>query len=765
MSIRRSPLRSPLSMAGVVVGALVAVGASPRAFAAPPRAAAGYVPGPDERDLAARRASAAEVARQLPRLEPFERWVRLSGALPPAFESLAARPGLEDPLIDGRGRKVTRATWAARRADIAARVETWLLGKAPPPPGNVEGKVVEKRDDGELELWRVELTFGPGRAALLRCALRLPKRRAGRVPVFMTDNARYFSWAQDAVARGFAYLNCDARDHAYGPDDSAAYADLFGPYDWSAFRRRGWSFSRAVDWLVTQDFVDAKRIFIGGHSRSAKQAMAAAAFDERIAGVVASSPGSGGSVAYRLVDETVFGESIEILTRVFPDWVHRGVRYFAGREHLLPADSHLIYALLAPRPVLMSTATEDWVENTFAVEKTYEAVRPLFAMLGKPDNLALRYRAGHHGTDPETHAAYSRFLLAAAGIEPQTPAALFPYQPFHVWDPAAWREAEARAGAAARPPAQAAPLLDRIAWILGEGPPFESRPVVFGQGESEELAKALVRPTIKATRETFIFGDGVAGTIFWPAGAARGPDARLPCVVWLSPQHTSTGFLAPYYLSGPPPVQAFVDAGFAVLSFDPVGTGGRQAERRGFFAAHPRWSLVGKMVRDARHALDAAAASPRIDPARIYYVGYALGGTIATLAAAQDTRAAGVAVLAGVAPWRAGDRGNGGVARWSTDTGWLPRLANFVGKEAAAPVDAGELLAAVAPRPLLVVAPRDDRHAALADVERAVVDAQAAYARAGAPAALRFATFDDWNRLTGPMLRATVEWLRAGPAK
>jgi len=112
------------------------------------------------------------------------------------------------------------------------------------------------------------------------------------------------------------------------------------------------------------DFVAADQIYIGGHSRSAKQSLACAAFDERIAGVIASSPGSGGSLDFRFCDQYYFGESAERLTTVFPLWVSPKVRFFACRENKLPADMHFVYALIAPRPVLMSTAINDSVEST-----------------------------------------------------------------------------------------------------------------------------------------------------------------------------------------------------------------------------------------------------------------------------------------------------------------------------------------------------------------------------------------------------------------
>src|SRR6185503_17848024 len=106
-----------------------------------------------------------------------------------------------------------------------------------------------------------------------------PAKIKGKRPVYICDNRRYIEFGADAHdENGFALCIYNATDPAYVPekkDQSADYADLFGPeYDWSAFRRRGWSASRAVDWLCTlTDHVDPTKIYIGGHSRSAKQAI------------------------------------------------------------------------------------------------------------------------------------------------------------------------------------------------------------------------------------------------------------------------------------------------------------------------------------------------------------------------------------------------------------------------------------------------------------------------------------------------------------
>ena len=88
-----------------------------------------------------------------------------------------------------------------------------------------------------------------------------------------------------------------------------------------------------------------------------------------------------------------------------------------------------------------------------------------------------------------------------------------------------------------------------------------------------------------------------------------------------------------------------------MLAFDPIATGSRQEERHDFYDRYPRWSLMGKMVLDSRHAIDAALANPDVDPKRISLVGFGMGGMVATLTAALDERVGAVVSVSGWTPF------------------------------------------------------------------------------------------------------------------
>jgi dienelactone hydrolase len=97
---------------------------------------------------------------------------------------------------------------------------------------------------------------------------------------------------------------------------------------------------------------------------------------------------------------------------------------------------------------------------------------------------------------------------------------------------------------------------------------------------------------------------------------------------------------------------------------------------------------MGKMVCDARHAIEAATELSK-SPRPICLYGFAMGGTVAILTAAMDDRVQGVAAIGGFIPLRTDtpDRRTGGIARLGHLYGWPPKLGAFIGHEDRIPVD------------------------------------------------------------------------------
>ena len=132
-------------------------------------------------------------------------------------------------------------------------------------------------------------------------------------------------------------------------------------------------------------------------------------------------------------------------------------------------------------------------------------------------------------------------------------------------------------------------------------------------------------------------------------------------------------------------------------------------------------------------AVDALANLDFIDSTKIFVAGYSLGATVGLYAAALDERIAGVVSVAGFTPMRLNtpERGTEGIKAYSHLHGLLPRLGFFVGNEARIPYDFHEILACIAPRPVLVIAPVMDKDANLEDVKNCVEQAGKIYSLYG----------------------------------
>jgi pimeloyl-ACP methyl ester carboxylesterase len=130
-----------------------------------------------------------------------------------------------------------------------------------------------------------------------------------------------------------------------------------------------------------------------------------------------------------------------------------------------------------------------------------------------------------------------------------------------------------------------------------------------------------------------------------------------------------------------------VHAGYAVFAYDQSGFGSRLSETGPFYRRYPKWSHMGRLVEDARSAVDAMAKDVLVDPSRIYLFGYSMGGTVAIYTAALDARVKGIVTIAGFTPMRTDtpNIGDGGVARYAFERGLIPKLGFFVGHEAQIP--------------------------------------------------------------------------------
>eukprot|EP00322_Chrysochromulina_rotalis_P028520 CAMPEP_0115853892 /NCGR_PEP_ID=MMETSP0287-20121206/13737_1 /TAXON_ID=412157 /ORGANISM="Chrysochromulina rotalis, Strain UIO044" /LENGTH=319 /DNA_ID=CAMNT_0003307981 /DNA_START=24 /DNA_END=983 /DNA_ORIENTATION=- len=300
-------------------------------------------------------------------------------------------------------------------------------------------------------------------------------------------------------------------------------------------------------------------------------------------------------------------------------------------------------------------------------------------------------------------------------------------------------------------------------------------------------------------RRALSFGAYVTADLFLPdqalvmkrAGKAAEP---LPVVLLLPGHSYHTGVTGAYTLMKSDTqgglIHAMAARGVAVLVWDTTGMGMRQhvdgAPR--FYRRHPEGSRLGVMVGEVLAALDfvhcasvyagaecsdgeahtstyPALELPLLDPNRVYALGYSLGSIVALHAAAlaaEERPVAGVAAFAGWTPWRtgAGGEATGGLRLLYETFALLPRLGYFDSDPGAVPYDYDELIASLAPRPMLLYAPQGNRFANATDVQSSIEEARSAWSAKGAAAAFEAHTPEDApSDMKSIEISVALEWI------
>jgi hypothetical protein len=151
------------------------------------------------------------------------------------------------------------------------------------------------------------------------------------------------------------------------------------PDQWGVLSAWTWGLSRAIDYFETDKDVDAKRLGVEGHSRWGKTALWAAAQDQRWAIVYASCSGEGGAKLFR----RNYGESTDNIAGSY--WMAANFRKYGGHWNDLPVDSNELIALVAPRPVFVTGATQDPWSDPHGEFLAAVGAGPVYRLLGKKD--------------------------------------------------------------------------------------------------------------------------------------------------------------------------------------------------------------------------------------------------------------------------------------------------------------------------------------------------------------------------------------------
>ena len=335
------------------------------------------------------------------------------------FRKYPAPENVPELLVTASGEKVdTKEKWEnVRRPEIVKTLLEQEYGVRPverPDSLSFRETAAPEPYRGALGVRkRIRAAYsGPGGEGKIDFSVWIPARSTP-APVFVHvgphppdaaedmegPRSTYYIPVGDILSRGFAvvaYCNRDVADDWQGPDAATSGVfKVFGPgvssgrkpTEWGILSAWAWGMSRVMDWIGTEPLLDAKRVAAVGLSRNGKTALVAGAFDTRFAMTVSCCSGcSGAKLNHISLWES---ESIKRIL-VAGKWFCPNYEKYAGKDMSaeMPFDQHWLLALVAPRLLYVSSATEDAWAGPRGEFAALELASPVWKLYGIPGLVA-----------------------------------------------------------------------------------------------------------------------------------------------------------------------------------------------------------------------------------------------------------------------------------------------------------------------------------------------------------------------------------------
>lgn len=264
------------------------------------------------------------------------------------------------------------------REEMLDIVQAQLFGYLPPKPEKIsfetEENIIPKFCAGKAVCHKVTVnTVINGKEFSFPFLATLPTDEE-KHPFFVHTNFRdlnpdRYMPTEELVDNGFAVLSVWYNDIT--TDDGDFTNGLAGVLfengkrndtDCGKIAMWAWAAQRILDYAETlPDKLDLSRSVVCGHSRLGKTALFAGATDERFAFSYSNDSGCSGAAIAR--GTAPGGERIADICRNFPFWFCENYKKYCNNEDNMPFDQHYLVASIAPRKVLIGSASEDkWAD-------------------------------------------------------------------------------------------------------------------------------------------------------------------------------------------------------------------------------------------------------------------------------------------------------------------------------------------------------------------------------------------------------------------
>ncbi len=318
------------------------------------------------------------------------------------FEEKVPAYKLPEVLVSLEGKQVKDVKmWEkSRRNEILELFRTNVYGRVPSTDYTKSFKLINEDKNamgGDATLRQVDITISSnGNSLDIHLTLFVPNKAVKPVPAFLlidnrgpqnTDPERKVKsefWpAEEVIARGYAiavFSNADLDPDNFDDFKNGIHGLLDRgerkPDSWGTLAAWAWGASRCLDYFETDKDINSKKVAVVGHSRGGKTALWAAAEDKRFAMAVSNESGCGGAALAR----RKYGETVARINNAFPHWFCLNYRNWSDNEDSMPVDMHMLIALIAPRAVYVTSASEDlWADPRGSYLSLYHSL-PVFQL-------------------------------------------------------------------------------------------------------------------------------------------------------------------------------------------------------------------------------------------------------------------------------------------------------------------------------------------------------------------------------------------------